>query len=117
MPGTHKYPPAEPEVLRLLAPQRGLAAIAKSKAKNQEDYEQQTPGTVKLWESPGRAGGLPGLNYAQSSTSLTVLGVVLGSWHTYWCSCDRRHNVVAARYGRRPDDWHVSRMVKKLIRL
>src|SRR5262249_18657547 len=22
-----------------------------------------TPGTVKLWESPGRAGGLPGLNY------------------------------------------------------
>jgi hypothetical protein len=27
MPGTHKYPPAEPEVLRLLAPQRGLTAI------------------------------------------------------------------------------------------
>jgi hypothetical protein len=30
MPGTHKYPPAEPEVLRLLAPQRGLTAIGKN---------------------------------------------------------------------------------------
>ena len=26
-PGVNKYPPAEPEVLRLLAPQRGLTAI------------------------------------------------------------------------------------------
>jgi hypothetical protein len=25
--GVNKYPPAEPEVLRLLAPQRGLTAI------------------------------------------------------------------------------------------
>src|SRR5215467_13493450 len=64
-PTANKYPPAEPEVLRLLAPRRGLTAIAKSKAKNQEDDEQQTPGTVKLWESPGRAGGLPGLNYVE----------------------------------------------------
>jgi hypothetical protein len=29
----NKYPPAKPEVLRLLAPQRGLTAIAKSKPK------------------------------------------------------------------------------------
>src|SRR5262249_44966499 len=28
---SNKYPPAKPEVLRLLAPQRGLIAIAKSK--------------------------------------------------------------------------------------
>jgi hypothetical protein len=44
----NKYPPAKPEVLRLLAPQRGLTAIAKSKPRNREDYERQTPGTVKL---------------------------------------------------------------------
>jgi hypothetical protein len=25
--------------------------------------ELHTPGTVKLWESPGRAGGLPNYNY------------------------------------------------------
>ena len=44
----NKYPPAKPEVLRLLAPRRGLTAIAKSKTQNREDYERQTPGTVKL---------------------------------------------------------------------
>ena len=31
----NKYPPAKPEVLRLLAPQRGLTAIAKSKPKTE----------------------------------------------------------------------------------
>src|SRR4030095_68412 len=49
-----------------------------------------------------------GRNYAQSSTHLSVLGGVLCSWHTYWCAGDRPHNVVAARYGRLPDDWHES---------
>ena len=37
----NKYPPAKPEVLRLLAPQRGLTAIAKSKPKT----EKTTNGT------------------------------------------------------------------------
>ena len=32
----NKYPPAKPEVLRLLAPQRGLTAIAKSKPKTKK---------------------------------------------------------------------------------
>jgi hypothetical protein len=31
MPGTRKYPPAEPGALGLLAPQRGLTAILKTK--------------------------------------------------------------------------------------
>jgi hypothetical protein len=31
----NKYPPAEPEVLRLLAPRRGLTAIEKSKSKTE----------------------------------------------------------------------------------
>jgi hypothetical protein len=52
-------PPAELEVGQLLAPQRGLSTIAPSKTTTEEDCERQPPGTVKLWETPGRAGGLP----------------------------------------------------------
>jgi hypothetical protein len=84
-----KYPPAEPGALRLLAPQRGLIAIGQNQnqtviaqsmislllpsfLRKQESSgfwipgrvslarnDDPTPGTVKLWESPCRAGGLP----------------------------------------------------------
>src|SRR5919108_6508734 len=30
---------------------------------SRREFVTLTPGTVKLWESPGRAGGLPRLNY------------------------------------------------------
>jgi hypothetical protein len=81
-----KYPPAKPGSLRLLAPQRGLTAIGQIKNRSLFGFvavavipakagiqcffwipgrvslawnDDPTPGTVKLWESPGRAGGLP----------------------------------------------------------
>src|SRR5262249_22742734 len=38
-----KYPPAKPEVLRLLAPQRGLTAIAKSKPKTEQTTNSRLP--------------------------------------------------------------------------
>jgi len=71
--GISNYPPAEPEALRLLAPQRGLIAIAKER-ENQNSMDRSgywfsapkykcvtgmhIPENVKLWASPGRAGGL-----------------------------------------------------------
>jgi hypothetical protein len=36
-----KYPPAEPEALRLLAPQRGLFATVESKSKNKSKASQR----------------------------------------------------------------------------
>src|SRR2546428_13991527 len=39
----NKYPPAKPEVLRLLAPQRGLTAIAKSKPKTEKTTNGRLP--------------------------------------------------------------------------
>ena len=39
----NKYPPAKPEVLRLLAPQRGLTAIAKSKPKTEQTTNGRLP--------------------------------------------------------------------------
>jgi hypothetical protein len=53
----NKYPPAEPEVLRLLAPQRGLTAIGHSQNPNTGDGVLQYPGNVKLWESPRQSRG------------------------------------------------------------
>ena len=79
----NKYPSAEPEVLSSLAHQRGLFATEKKKceARNTETKPRHcraggnpdmhsmlwmpacagmtNSGTVKLWESPGRAGSLP----------------------------------------------------------
>ena len=64
-----KYPPAEPEALRLLAPQRGLIATEKTNPTSWRESAlcattakigvKHTPGIVKLCESPGKAGGLP----------------------------------------------------------
>ena len=47
----------------MAGPSKGPDRHRKVKTQNREDWALQTPGTVKLWESPGRAGGLPGLNY------------------------------------------------------
>jgi len=58
----NKYPPAKPEVLRLLAPQ-GPDRNRKVKTQNREAYERQTPGTVQNFGSPPAGRGLPGLNY------------------------------------------------------
>jgi hypothetical protein len=49
-----------------------------------------------------------GRNYAQSSTHLTFLGVVLYALHTGWCAYDRLHNVALATYGRLQGDGHAS---------
>jgi hypothetical protein len=67
-----KYPPAKPEALRLLAPQRGLFATVESKSKNkskslvlqtsQSQFRkiegEQTPGTVKLLLPPRQSRGI-----------------------------------------------------------
>jgi tetratricopeptide (TPR) repeat protein len=63
------YPPAEPEALRLLAPQRGLIATDQSQkqllrtavARNPMhlDRERNTPGFVKLPLPPRQSRGLP----------------------------------------------------------
>jgi hypothetical protein len=58
----NKYPPAEPEVLRLLAPQRGLTAIGHSQNPNTGDGVLQYPGNVKLWESPRQSRGFSPIN-------------------------------------------------------
>src|SRR5437867_2962632 len=47
----YKYPPAKPEVLRLLAPQRGLTAIAKSKPKTEKTTNGRLP-ELSNFESP-----------------------------------------------------------------
>ena len=47
----NKYPPAKPEVLRLLAPQRGLTAIAKSKPKTEKTTNGRLP-ELSNFESP-----------------------------------------------------------------
>jgi hypothetical protein len=80
----NKYPPAEPGVLRLLPPQRGPTAIEKSQSRTTPallatfgalgfpSVELHTPGTVKLWESPGKAGDLPKENYPDTGGGYTV---------------------------------------------
>jgi len=64
-----KYPPAEPEALRLLAPQRGLIATAKAKQRRQQAIQRyqrrncrdkhQLPETSNSYCLPGKAGGPP----------------------------------------------------------
>ena len=58
-----KYTSAKPGALRLLAPRRGLFAIDYVKIKTRDGNIKHTPGTVELWESPTRGGGLPIGNY------------------------------------------------------
>ena len=67
------------------------------------------PASLKPLPERGGSYSARGRNDAPSSTHPTVLGVVPSSWHTYWYVCDRPHSVVAATYGRLPDDGHASR--------
>src|ERR1035437_1805677 len=68
-----KYPPAKPEALRLLAPQRGLIATGESKSKNKSKgltvqtllaQSRQNEGNIlpelsNFYCHPGKAGGSP----------------------------------------------------------
>src|SRR5262249_278173 len=52
----NKYPPAKPEVLRLLAPQRGLTAIAKSKPKTEQTRNGRLPELSNFGSPPAEPG-------------------------------------------------------------
>ena len=52
----NKYPPAKPEVLRLLAPQRGLTAIAKSKPKTKRTTNGRLPELSNFGSPPAEPG-------------------------------------------------------------
>ena len=52
----NKYPPAEPEVLRLLAPRRGLTAIAKSKSKTERTTNCIIPELSNFGSPPAEPG-------------------------------------------------------------
>ena len=59
-----KYPPAEPEALRSLAPQRGLFATVESKSKNNSKNAEYKTGVYSRncqtsTASPAEPGGLP----------------------------------------------------------
>ena len=54
--GQNKYPPAKPEVLRLLAPQRGLTAIAKSKPKTEQTTNGRLPELSNFGSPPAEPG-------------------------------------------------------------
>jgi hypothetical protein len=53
---SQKYPPAKPEVLRLLAPQRGLTAIAKSKPKTDKTTNGRLPELSNFGSPPAEPG-------------------------------------------------------------
>ena len=55
----NKYPPAKPEVLRLLAPQRGLTAIAKSKPKTEKTTNGRLPELSNFGSPPAEPGVYP----------------------------------------------------------
>ena len=66
-PESNKYPPAEPEVLRLLAPQRGLIATGQSQKQDLVSYRparvfvigvKRTPGFVELLLPPRQSRGI-----------------------------------------------------------
>src|SRR5881397_3389819 len=65
----NKYPPAKPEVLRLLAPQRGLTAIAKSKPKTEKTTNGRLP-ELSNFESPPAE---PGVYHDQIIIRVPVL--------------------------------------------
>ena len=52
----NKYPPAEPEVLRLLAPRRGLTAIEKSKPKTEKTTNCIIPELSNFGSPPAEPG-------------------------------------------------------------
>jgi len=52
----NKYPPAKPEVLRLLAPQRGLTAIVKSKPKTEQTTNGRLPELSNFGSPPAEPG-------------------------------------------------------------
>src|SRR5215470_10235910 len=53
---SNKYPPAEPEVLRLLAPRRGLTAIEKSKSKTERPTNCIIPELSNCGSPPAEPG-------------------------------------------------------------
>ena len=55
-PPANKYPPAKPEVLRLLAPQRCLTAIAKSKPKTEKSTNGRLPELSNFGSPPAEPG-------------------------------------------------------------
>src|SRR5438132_11272097 len=55
----NKYPPAKPEVLRWLAPQRGLIAIAKSKPKTEKTGHCRLPELSNFGSPPAEPGVYP----------------------------------------------------------
>jgi hypothetical protein len=52
----NKYPPALPEVLRLLAPQRGLTAIAKSNPQTEKTTNGRLPELSDFGSPPAEPG-------------------------------------------------------------
>ena len=52
----NKYPPAKPEVLRWLAPQRGLIAIAKSKPETEQTGHCRLPELSNFGSPPAEPG-------------------------------------------------------------
>ena len=75
-----KYPPAEPEALRSLPPQRGLSATEKRGSQRlrscrpgyRNKERRNTPGYVKLWQSPRQSRGFSYYNKHQN-TNLVLL--------------------------------------------
>src|ERR1039458_4398908 len=76
----NKYPPAEPEVLRLLAPQRGLIATGQSQKQDLVSYRparvfvigvKRTPGFVELLLPPRQSRGIS-LRISTSYSRITM---------------------------------------------
>src|SRR5438093_6079078 len=68
----NKYPPAKPEVLRLLAPQRGLTAIAKSKPKTEKTTNGRLPELSNFESPPAEPGVYHDAHSALRADSSTV---------------------------------------------
>jgi hypothetical protein len=82
----NKYPPAKPEVLRLLAPQRGLTAIAKSKPQTEKTTNGRLPELSNFGSPPAEPWVIPVRPTvalaAVRSTARQLIGGVLGEAST-----------------------------------
>lgn len=65
--------------IAIAAPSKGAAIGLKSKSKSETATSRHTPGTVKLWESPTRGGGLPTGNYLWQTPQLFLWGIGIAS--------------------------------------
>ena len=83
----NKYPPAEPEVLRLLAPQRGLIATGQSQKQDLVSYRparvfvigvKRTPGFVELLLPPRQSRGISLRNRIKLADPAQVPREVMG---------------------------------------